>query len=210
MLENIKSLFRNAIYKQTREVLVPISKEGIEVKYLCSEGFENHVSAKEFHNNERPEVFTPSTVIINNGYGIWELEIPEDVRKILVDATIRIETIRTHGMLHTPLPNKSASIHVNDQLVDKIYLVRAHPHGEDYGVDSRRPFPIFRYIDMSKDTQKVKISVDNGVSWDIDRITLEIIVLRKETRQEAAMIIGAVISALAGGLVSFFIKFFIN
>jgi hypothetical protein len=198
--------------KEIREVGASISKQGIEFKEINSEGFDGHVSAKEFQNGKRPEVFSKSTVIISNGYGVWELEVSEDVGNMLVDMTLKIETIRTHGMLHSSSPNKSASIFVNDQLVDKIYLVKLHPHGKDYGVNSRRPFPIFLYIKIdkgkSKSVQKIKIKVDKDVRWDIDRVTLEPIILRKEIKPEAAMIIGAIISAIIGGIIGGFVSYY--
>lgn len=186
-----------------REIVAPISKEGIEVKEFHSEGFDGDVSAIDFHGNKRPEVFTPSTIIISSGYAVWELEVPKNIRKRLVDITLKIETVRTHGMLHSPCKGQSASISFNNRLVDQIYLVKPHPHGEDYGVDSRRPFPIFRYIDRNKYIQSIKVEVDKDVYWDIDRVTLEPIILRKEYRSEIAMIIGAIISAIIGGIVSF-------
>ncbi len=205
MMQKIKFRFDRLLRREIREIVAPISKEGTEIKEIQSEGSGGHVSAKEFKSGERPEVFTPSTVIISNGYGVWELEVPKDVRKELVDMTLKIETVRTHGMLHSPYKGKSASIFVNNQIVDKIYLVKPHPHGEDFGVDSRRPFPIFCYIDKDKDIQTIRIKVDKDVSWDIDRVILEPITLRKEIRPEAAMVIGAIISAIIGGVVSFFI-----
>jgi hypothetical protein len=213
MMQRIKYRIEHILYKEIREVRASISKEGIKVKEVISEGFGGHVSAEEFQGDKRPEVFTPSTVIISNGYGVWELEVPKDVRNMLVDMTLRIETIRTHGMLHSSLPNKSASIFVNDQLVDKIYLVELHPHGKDYGVDSRRPFPIFRYINKDKSVQTIqtiqtiRVEVDKDVRWDIDRVTLEPIILRKEIKPEAAMVIGAIISAIIGGVVSYTMTF---
>lgn len=205
MMQKIKYRVDRLLRKEIREVVAPISKEGIEATIICSEGFGGHFSAKEFPMGKRPEVFTPSTVIVSGGYGVWELEIPEDIRRSLVDITLKIETIRTHGMVHTSLPNRSASIFVNDQLVDKMRLVKPHPHGEDYGVDSRRPFPIFRYINKDKSVQTIRVEVDKDVSWDIDRVTLEPIILRKEIKPEVAMVIGAIISAIIGGVVSFFI-----
>jgi hypothetical protein len=205
MIQKIMLMIDRLLRREIREVAAPISKEGIEITAVRSEGCDGHISAKEFGEGKRSEIFTPSTVIISSGYGVWNIEIPEDIRRSLVDMTLRIETIRTHGMLHTPLLNKSASIFVNDQLVDKIYLVKPHPHGADYGVDSRRPFPIFRYIDKDKSVQTIRVEVDKDVSWDIDRVTLEPIILRKDIKPEAAMVIGAIISAIIGGVVSFFI-----
>lgn len=204
----LRSKIEYLLWIDIREIVAPISKEGIEVKQshsegFDSEGFDGHVSARDFHDNKRPEVFTPSTIIISSGYAVWELEVPKDVRKRLVDMTLKIETVRTHGMLHSPCKGQSASIFFNNGLVDKIYLVKPHPHGEDYGVDSRRPFPIFRYIDRDKCIQSIIIEVDKDVYWDIDRVTLEPIILRKKYRSEIAMIIGAIISAIIGGIVSF-------
>ena len=205
-MKQITSRIDRILRSEIREIAAPISKEGVEATEICSDGWGGSVSAKEFESTNRPEIFTPSTVILNNGYGVWELEIPAHVRRRLVDMTLKIETIRTHGMLHSPEERKKAArIIVNDQLVDRISLVKPHPHGEDYGVDSRRPFPIFRFIDKDIRIQKIRIEVDEKVLWDIDRVTLEPIVLRKEIKPEAAMIIGAIISALIGGMVSFLV-----
>jgi hypothetical protein len=196
------------LIREFREVLAPISQEGTQVKEIQSTGHGGHVSAIEFPKGlPRPEVFTPSTVILKGGYGVWELAIPSHVRRSLIDATLRIETIRTHGMLHSPKQHTSASVFVNDKLVDKIYLVRPHPHGEDFGVDSRRPFPILRYIDKTRDLQTVRIEVDPEVSWDIDRISIEPVVLTWEITPGAAMVVGAIISAILGGLVGYFLQY---
>jgi len=205
MLQKIKIMLDNLLRREIREIAAPISKEGVEVKEVHSEGFRGHVSAEEFQDDKRPEIFTPSTVIISGGYGVWELEVPKDVRKKLIDMTLRIETVRTHGMLHSYLPQKSASIFVNGQLVDKIYLVKRYPYGEDYGIDSRRPFPIFRYVDKDKSIQTIKICVDKDACWDIDRVTLEPIILRKEIKPEVAMVIGAIISAAIGAIVNIYL-----
>jgi hypothetical protein len=187
-----------------REIAPPITKEGIEIKER-----HNVDSAKDFLEGKRPKNFTPSTVIMyGGGYAVWELEVPEDIRKNLSDMTLKIETVRTHGMLHAPpsFKGKSASIFVNDQLLDEIILVRPHSHGEDLGVDSRRPFPVFRYIDKAKSVQTIRIQTDEGVCWDIDRVTLEPIILRKEIRQWIFMVFGAILSAAMGGLVTFLLR----
>jgi len=198
-----RSFLYRTIFKQYRELIAPISTEGIEVKEVRSKGHNGHVSAIEFGQGAaRPEVFTPSTLILNSGYGVWEISIPKDIRSAIVDANLRIETVRTHGMLHTPDKGKSASLYINDQLVDKIYLVKPHPHGEDFGVDSRRPFPIFRYLDTQKDVQTLRIEVDEKVCWDIDRLSIEAVVLRKEIKPGVAMILGALISAALGAFVT--------
>jgi len=204
MIQKIKSKWDSLTKREMREIAAPISMEGIKGE-IHGKGFGGHLRATEFQESKRSEVFTPSTAIISGGYGLWKLEVPKVVRKYLTDITLKIETVRTHGMLHSPKRGKSASIFVNNQLVDKIYLVKPHPHGEDYGVDSRRPFPIFRYINRDKNIQTLKINVDEDVSWDIDRVTLEPIILRKEWKPEATMIIGAIISAIIGGVVSFFV-----
>lgn len=203
MIQKIKSMCDSLIRREIREVVAPITTEGIK-GVIHSKGFGGHVRATEFTDGQRTEVFTPTTAILNSGYGVWNLKIPDDVRKYLIDMTLKIETIRTHGMLHSPIKGKSASIFINNQLVDRIELVKPHPHGEDFGADSRRPYPIFSYIDKNKSIQTVKIEVDDDVYWDIDRLTLEPIILRKEIKPEAAMIIGAIISAIIGAVPNFF------
>lgn len=199
---------RLRLIRELREVLAPISQEGTQVKEIQSTGHGGHVSAIEFPQGlSRPEVFTPSTAILKGGYGVWEFTISPRVRRSLIDATLRIDTIRTHGMLHSPKQHATASVFVNDKLVDKIYLVRVHPHGEDFGVDSRRPFPILRYIEKTRDLQTVRIEVDPEVSWDIDRVSIEPVVLTREITPGAAMVVGAMISSILGGLVAYFFQY---
>lgn len=184
--------------REIREIIAPISKEGIHVKEIRSKG--DRVLATEFPDNKRPEEFTPSTVIVNGGYAVWELEISKDILRDLIDMSLKIETIRTHGMLHSAEKGKSASIFVNDQLIDKIYLVKPHPHGEDYGVESRRRYPIFRYIQRNRTLQTIRVETEENVYWDIDSVVLEPIVLRKEITPTYYMIFGALISAVIGVL----------
>jgi hypothetical protein len=52
--------------------------------------------------------------------------VPEDVRKNLSDMTLRIETVRTHGMLHTLLSfeGRTASIFLNDRLLEEINILK--------------------------------------------------------------------------------------
>ncbi len=188
------------LYRENKEIVAPISKQGIEISHS-----EDCHLATDFQEGERPETYTPSTTVIDGGWAEWELEVPEHVRNRLVDMTLRIETVRTHGMLHSPCKKKSATISVNGRLLDRIYLVKRHPHGEDFGVDSRRPIPILHYVDKDNSKQTISIGVDKDVLWDIDRVTLEPIILRREIKPEAAMIIGAIISALIGAIASFFI-----
>ena len=196
----------NFLFRDIREVVAVISKEGVEAERVTGVGFNGHVSVEEFEEgDEIPDVFTPSTVIISGGCGEWKLEVPKYVRNKLVAMTLKIDTIRAHGVLHSPKKGTSATILVNDRLLDRIFLAQRLPHGDDYGVDSRRPIPIFRYIDTKNSTQTIKIGVDQHVSWDVDWVTLEPVILRREIRPEAAMVIGAIISALIGAIVSFFI-----
>jgi hypothetical protein len=109
-------------------------------------------------------------------------------------------------MLHSANRGRTASVYVNDQLVDKICLMRPHPHGEDFGVDSRRPFPIRRYFHADKDAQTVNISVDTEASWDIDSVSIETVVIRREITPGASMVIGAAISAALGVLVTYLMR----
>ena len=160
------------LFRQYREVVAPISQEGIAVHDIHCNTPDGKFSARQFEGTVRPESFGPSTVILSAGHGVWKFDIPKYIRDALADISLRVETVRTHGMLHSPKQGKSASIYNNDQLVDKIYLVRPHPHGEDFGVDSRRPLPVLGYIETGKDTQTVRIEVDQDVYWDIDRVSL--------------------------------------
>jgi hypothetical protein len=179
--------------RQYREITV-FSREGTDIK----EG-RNYETAKSFPDGARPEHFTPSTVILkSDGYGVWEITVSNEIRDHLVDATLRIETVRTHGMLHSPQQGRSASVYVNDAVVDKIVLVKPHVHGNEYGVDSRRPYPIFGYVDTTRDVQAVRIEVTDDVFWDIDRVSIEASVERTELRPNVQMVLGAIISAVFG------------
>jgi hypothetical protein len=205
MLDKIKLKWNNLVKREIRELAGPISKEGLDGT-ITGVGYQGHVRADEFQG-QRPVEFCPSTIIINGGNGEWNLDIPEYIRNNLIDMTLKIETIRTHGMLHSPQKNKSASIFVNGNLVDKINLVKQHPHGTDFGVDSRRPYPVFRYINRENCTQNIRIEVDKDALWDIDRISLEPVILRKEWKPVSTMILGAIISAAMGGLISIVIYY---
>jgi len=209
-MKNIAANIASLLNREIREIAAPISKEGIDVKEIESQGYSDGVKATDFPPEKRPQIFTPSTVILNGGYGIWELNVPKYVLRTLVDMTLRIETIRTHGMLHTPPFNPSvekryATILVNGGQVDKISLVKPHPHGRDFGVDSRRPFQVFRYIDKKNSVQEIRIEVDDKVRWDIDKITLEPITLRREITPKAAMLIGAAVGAILSFVLSLLI-----
>lgn len=201
---------RFGLVREVREDLPPVSREGTEVKVIQSTGYRGHVSSCEFVEGlPRPDEFALSTVILNDGDAVWELPTPgciKDKSCKLVDATLRIETVRTHGMLHSPTPGACASIYVNDRLVDKICLVKPHPHGEDFGVDSRRPFPILRYFDIERDAQAIRIEVDAEASWDVDSVSIEPVVVRREITPGASMIIGAAISAALGALVAYLVR----
>ena len=198
------------LYREIREVVAPVSKEGIKLNRCYSLGY---TSAEDFEEADRPEEYTPSTVIIHgvicgveyDGWAEWELDVPKHIRKRLIDMILKVDTIRTHGVLHSPDKGKSAEIWVNGRLLDRIYLASKLPHGDDYGVDSRRPVPIFRYIDEENDTQTIKLWVEKGVFWDVDRVSLEPVIKRKELRPEAAMIIGAIITAFIGAIVGLYL-----
>lgn len=193
IINRIKVFIIDFITREVREIVSPISIEGINGQFVG-----DYRLATEFNDATRPENFTPSTAIISNGVAIWQINVPEYIRKKLIDMTLKIETIRTHGLLHSRIYRKSASIFLNDKLLDKIYLVKRHPNGEDYGVDSRRPFPVFRYIDRNKEIQKIKIEIENDSYWDIDRVTLEPIILNKQIKPWITIIIGAIISSTIG------------
>lgn len=195
--------------REIREIVAPISKAGTDYNVINSIGYGGHASAKDFAGNQRPEDFSPTTVIINGGHGEWELKIPEEIRRQMIDATLKIETVRTHGMLHSPNKNSVAKIFINGELLDKIYLVKPHPHGTDFGVDTRRPIPVFDFINKNDEKQTVRIEVDKDTFWNIDRITLEPIILRNEWKPEATMIIGAIISAIIGAIASVVLAYYL-
>lgn len=205
MSQKMNSWIETILYRKIREIAAPISKEGIDAKEAHSDGCGGHVSATEFQLGKRPEIFTPTTIIISGGDGAWGLELTKDIRKDLIDMTLTIDTVRTHGLLHTQKEEKSASVFVNDYLVDKMLLVKELSQGKYFGVDSRRPFPVYRFIDRDKNLQTIRVETDKDVFWDIDRVTLQPIILRKGLRPEIAMIAGAFISATIGGIVSFFV-----
>lgn len=190
------------LFNEFREIAASISKDGIDRTKTNSKGYNGHVSAREFTDENRPEDFSQSTIIINGGYVVWELEVDKRIRKNLVDMTLKIETIRTHGMLHTPIKGKSASVFINDKLLDKIYLVKPHPHGEDFGIDSRRPFPVFNYIDINQSIQCIRIEVDDETCWNIDLIKLEPIISRKILKPVITWIIGTIFGAIFSAIIS--------
>lgn len=199
-----------SITREIREVASAVSAEGIDVKRIESKEYSGGVKATDFEVGQRPQVFTPSTIILNSGYGVWELDVPREVLSQLVDMTLKVETIRTHGMLHTPpfdrsIERRYARILVNGDLVDEISLVKPHPHGSDYGVDSRRPFQVFRYINRKDSVQEIRLEVDNKVLWDIDGITLEPIIVKTEITPRAAIVIGVVGGAVLSLLLSLWI-----
>lgn len=209
-----------SVFFEKREIEAPITQFGVEVDEIRSEGFAGGVLATDFPDESRPEVFTRSTAILNGGFTLdnafatWKLYLRSSLRYRLVDMTLKIETIRTHGMLHTPPYDlteisgdgsklrRSARILINGHLVDKIYLVARHPHGEDFGVDSRRPIPVFRYINLDEKGQVLRLEVDRMVAWDIDRVTLEPVIVAKHLSPWAAMVAGSLVSALVGGIIS--------
>lgn len=188
----------------------PVSKLGVQCTEVVSRGTEGGVRATDFPPDQIPSVYAPSTVVLNSGYAVWELEVPRGVLRTLIDMTLVVDTIRTHGMLHTHPFNRDverryAWIIVNGKVVDEISLVKPHPHGEDYGVDSRRPFQVFQYIDRHKATQEIRIKVGESVLWDIDSVTLQPTTLRREITPGAAMIIGAFLGATLSFLLTLLI-----
>jgi len=201
MIESLRSKYESLTKRDIREVAAPIAKEGTELA-----GGRNYAT-RELPKGWDLKIFTPSTVVLDGGWAEWDLEVPQHVRESLVDMTLRIETIRTHGMLHSPREGKRAWVYVNGQLVDEIVLLRLHPHGGDFGVDTRRPLPILSYVDRGKDCQTVKVETEKDVAWDIDRVTLEAIILRKEPKPEVMMIVGAVLSAIAGAVAAAVVSF---
>ena len=198
MLQSIKSTCDSLARREVRELVTPISAEGIG--FSAGENYATRASPKGRHE----KIFTPSTVVLDGGWAEWTLHVPKYVRKHLIDMTLRIETIRTHGMLHSRQPGTRAWIYVNGDLVDEIKLVKPHPHGEDYGVDTRRPLPVLRYIDRARNGQTIKVQVEAGTLWDIDRVTLEPIILRREIRPGLMLIMGAIVSSGVGAMVRLF------
>jgi hypothetical protein len=191
------------LVREFREVLPPASEEGAKAARRTGVGLDDHLTADDFAKGlPIPEQFGPSTLILSAGDAVWEFKISRSILCRLKDATLRIETVRTHGMLHSRMKGTTASIFVNDRLVDKIHLVKAHPHGEDFGIDSRRPFPIWRDLDAQRDAQTVRIQVDPEASWDIDRVSIDMIVTRREITPGAWMIAGAALSVAMGALLT--------
>lgn len=193
---------RSLLFREIREITAPISKEGIEAKELKSKENNKYSTAAESSADKRDT--SSSTVIISGGYAVWELDVDLSVLETLVDMTLRIETIRTHGMLHSKIENKTGSIFLNGFLVDKIQLAKPHLNG--YGVNSRRPYPVLRYINREQSTQVIKIETEDDVLWDIDQVILEPIIQRKEIKPESALVIGTILSWLVGILGAFIIS----
>ncbi len=197
------------LVRELREELAPISVDGKDCVDIDSRGINGHVSACEFADGlPRPSEFGRSTVVVHDGWAVWELPSPRIVTRRwgrLLDASLKIGTVRTHGMLHSPKQGASASVFVNDHRVDEVRLVKPHPHGEDFGIDSRRPIPVADYLDPRRSVQVVRVVVDGDAFWDIDRVSLETVVIGREMTIGSSMVIGAGISALLGALVAYLV-----
>lgn len=163
--------------------------------------------------NEKPEKCT----------AIWKFDISQLVKQRLVSADLRIVTFRTTGGIHTGSQYKPNShefyrgrVYVNDHMVDNIDLIKQMPYGCDFGFNRIDPYPILNIIEtikkdkkkkpMSKNILQVKISIDENVSWDIDKIRIESIICEKiDLHNWVWMVIGAVISTLLGGFAARFL-----
>ena len=85
LIRKVLRSFRNlgdiniAVTRTIIEYALPISQEGIDVKKIESLGHAGGILATDFQEGQRPDIFTPSTAILNGGYGMWELTVPGDI-----------------------------------------------------------------------------------------------------------------------------------
>lgn len=184
---------KDLFIKESRVIEGAICVDGNSGK-LTGSGINGKITINDFNENEAPtEEFTKTVAIITNGYGEWKLNIPSHIRENLIDIRLKIDTIRFHGMLHSAEKNGQAKIYINGELVDIIRLVKERAEGVDFGVDSRRELPIFRYIDRKKGEQVIRIETESNVSWDIDQVMLLPVIKSVDLRNWVYMVIGAVI-----------------
>lgn len=184
--------FQDLFWKRDLVVHPPIS--------IPAKSFADSNSLNVLRDCKNPD-YPLSTIIIGDkdsmeSFCEWVLKLPKGYKKGLISATLRFETIRVHGLLHSPAKNRFATIKVNEQILDRIELVKQHPHGEDYGIDSQRPYPVLNYLEKSngKRELRIRIELESGVKWDLDRITMEGVVEQGRVKEWILLVIGAVIS----------------
>jgi hypothetical protein len=197
---------QNIFLKESRQIEAPLTITGNKGE-ITGVGYKEGKTIFDFKDSKNPpEEFTNTVAIITNGHGIWNIEIPKKILKNLIELRLKIDTIRNHATLHSIHKDRGAKIIINDKLVDNIILKKINPFGDDYGIDSRRELPILSYIDKNKNTQTIKITTDEEVSWDVDQIILYPIIKVTALREWVYMVLGAVISSLFGLIIMCIIK----
>lgn len=159
------------------------------------------------------EWFHPRTLILgwgkNNERGpagaTFVFSLPQNIfsKGANVEASLMIEAERNHGGLHSHLgPRlKSAIIAVNGETVDQLWLIDRMLQGEDYGYRNIGPIPLdIKFLKGEKLT--VTLKIEEQMSWDIDRVVVQITKGSRRLTVLGSMIAGALISAAAGLLPS--------
>ena len=104
-ISGARSWVLRVLFDTKNELANAFSLDGMNASLAESRGFSGGVLANKFDEQHRPVVFGPTTIIINSGFAEWEIPVERSVLKRLADMTLRIDTVRTHGMLHSPRKN---------------------------------------------------------------------------------------------------------
>ena len=137
----------------------------------------------------------------------WKFEVSPSLLARATETAIVIGCERIHGGLHSGRYGATAQIHVNEHVVDLIPLVVMPEGHNDYFHREVHPelstIPLLRNcntiyrfgvpISFLRETTPVVVSitVDPGVKWDIDYMTLIIICSRKRLHSRVQAIFAA-------------------
>jgi hypothetical protein len=183
--------------------LPPISQLGIEG--TCSGCF---VKATEKGSVE-PSWFQSTTLIL--GYdpsgragpasAAFNFHLPANKIRHSRDtyATLTVEAAKTHGGLHSAQgPNKKiAIVEANGVVIDKIHLIDRMPHGQDFGFHDVGPIELDAEI-LSESGVSIKLTIDDEMNWDIDRVTLRLALGMQRPSLWGGMMLGAAVATIFG------------
>jgi hypothetical protein len=201
-------LIRNVFYERIIELEKITPKKGIEGDFS-----RYYVNRNNLVNPAYRHWLLDSTVILGRdshwrkgpGEGIWTFLIDYKILKYLKSITLKISSIRTHEGLHTPAVYTQhnlvgeGSVYINDNPIDKnIKLERRMPKGRDLGMHEVGPYPIINWIDIYTQRYQIKLTVNDYAVWGVDEIALEPVVERWRIRPIWHLLLGAVLSVLAG------------
>lgn len=172
------------------------------------------------HGKVSERILRPSTVVLGlnkqnqleRAHAEWSIPISEDIRLNLNKATLTIRSSRIQAGLHlhgkyTPYPvnpNAVARILLNTKDLDELHLIEYKmPFGTDYGFGRDVSYPIERIIDgadKKKEYWNLSIDFGEGVLWDIDEISLQVITKRRRYKAGfwTGIILGGIIGAIFG------------